>query len=142
MSRRFRLIPRTLLVASSSVPGIFPPKLIDVEVDGVDCVLVDNAMDLVDRNVPPPRPEDRDLALAKAQALVQNNLQACASVAETVCDADYIVTVLKNGDSVASAMAAVHAAAPRPVAASNRPTAVIALIAAFASVTDIHVAPA
>lgn len=25
---------RTLLVASSSVPGIFPPKLIDVEVDG------------------------------------------------------------------------------------------------------------
>lgn len=43
---------------------------------------------------------------AKAQALVQDKLQACASVAEAVSDADYIVTVLKDGDSVASAMTA------------------------------------
>lgn len=43
---------------------------------------------------------------AKALALVQDKLQACASVAEAVSDADYIVTVLKDGDSVASAMAA------------------------------------
>jgi 3-hydroxyisobutyrate dehydrogenase len=43
---------------------------------------------------------------AKAQAIEQDNLQACASVEETVSDASYIVTVLKDGDSVASAMAA------------------------------------
>jgi predicted amidohydrolase YtcJ len=33
-------------------------------------VLVDNAMGLVDKIVPPPRPEDRDLALATAQDLL------------------------------------------------------------------------
>ncbi len=33
-------------------------------------VLVDTAMDLVDKFVPAPRPEDRDLALAKAQDLL------------------------------------------------------------------------
>lgn len=33
-------------------------------------VLVDTAMDLVDKFVPAPRPEDRDLALAKAQELL------------------------------------------------------------------------
>ncbi len=33
-------------------------------------VLVDAATDLVDKAVPPPRPEDRDLALAKAQELL------------------------------------------------------------------------
>lgn len=33
-------------------------------------VLVDTAMDLVEKFVPPPRPEDRDLALAKAQELL------------------------------------------------------------------------
>ncbi|NCU12531.1 MAG: amidohydrolase family protein, partial [Sphingomonadaceae bacterium] len=33
-------------------------------------VLVDTAMDLIDAKVPPPRPEDRDLALAKAQDIL------------------------------------------------------------------------
>lgn len=33
-------------------------------------VLVDAAMDLIDAKVPPPRPEDRDLALAKAQDIL------------------------------------------------------------------------
>ena len=33
-------------------------------------VLIDNAKELVEKVVPPPRPEDRDLALAKAQELL------------------------------------------------------------------------
>ncbi len=43
---------------------------------------------------------------AKAQVLEQDNLQACASVADAVRDAAFIVTVLKDGDSVAAAMTA------------------------------------
>lgn len=35
-------------------------------------VLIDNAMELVDAKVPPPRPEDRDLALAKAQDILHS----------------------------------------------------------------------
>lgn len=35
-------------------------------------VLIDNAMELVDAKVPPPRPEDRDLALAKAQEILHS----------------------------------------------------------------------
>lgn len=43
---------------------------------------------------------------AKAQALEQAQLKACASVAEAVQGATHVVTVLKDGDSVAAAMRA------------------------------------
>jgi len=36
-------------------------------------VLVDNAQDLVDAKVPPPRPQDRDMALFEAQKLLEHN---------------------------------------------------------------------
>lgn len=43
---------------------------------------------------------------AKAEALQQTNLQACSTVAEAVSGATHIVTVLKDGDCVASAIEA------------------------------------
>ena len=43
---------------------------------------------------------------AKADALRQERLQACATVAEAVSGATHIITVLKDGDSVASAIKA------------------------------------
>ncbi len=50
-------------------------------------VLVDNATDLVDRKVPPPRPEDRDLALAKAQdILLSRGVTAIADMGTTIED--------------------------------------------------------
>lgn len=50
-------------------------------------VLVDNAMNLVDKAVPPPRPEDRDLALAKAQdLLLARGVTAVADMGTTIED--------------------------------------------------------
>lgn len=50
-------------------------------------VLVDNAMELVDSKVPPPRPEDRDLALAKAQEiLLSRGVTAIADMGTTIED--------------------------------------------------------
>jgi hypothetical protein len=50
-------------------------------------VLVDNAMALVDNAVPAPRPEDRDLALAKAQDLMlARGLTAVADMGTTIED--------------------------------------------------------
>jgi hypothetical protein len=50
-------------------------------------VLVDNAMALVDIAVPAPRPEDRDLALAKAQDLMlARGLTAVADMGTTIED--------------------------------------------------------
>ncbi|AKJ31883.1 NAD(P)-dependent oxidoreductase [Caldimonas brevitalea] len=43
---------------------------------------------------------------SKASAIAQANLQACTSVAEAVSEASHIVTVLKDGDSVAAAIEA------------------------------------
>nr|WP_265655715.1 NAD(P)-dependent oxidoreductase [Verminephrobacter aporrectodeae] len=43
---------------------------------------------------------------AKAQAIAGQNLQVCTSVAEAVSQASHIVTVLKDGDGVASVIAA------------------------------------
>ena len=40
---------------------------------GAAGVLVDTATELVDKAVPPPRPEDRDLAFATAQQLLAKN---------------------------------------------------------------------
>jgi predicted amidohydrolase YtcJ len=60
-------------------------------------VLVDNAMDLVDRNVPPPRPEDRDLALAKAQEILHSRgVTAIADMGTTIEDWQ---TYRRAGDS-------------------------------------------
>jgi predicted amidohydrolase YtcJ len=60
-------------------------------------VLVDNAMDLVDRNVPPPRPEDRDLALAKAQEILHSRgVTAIADMGTTIEDWQ---TFRRAGDS-------------------------------------------
>lgn len=42
---------------------------------------------------------------AKAQALEQHNLRACATVAEAVSGATHILTVLKDGSAVAAAIA-------------------------------------
>ena len=48
-------------------------------------VLVDNATELVDKAVPPPRPEDRDLALAKAQdILLARGVTAIADMGTTI----------------------------------------------------------
>ena len=50
-------------------------------------VLIDNAMELVDAKVPPPRPEDRDLALAKAQEiLLSRGVTAIADMGTTIED--------------------------------------------------------
>ncbi|MFM5947899.1 MAG: amidohydrolase [Novosphingobium sp.] len=50
-------------------------------------VLVDNAMDLVDGKVPPPRPEDRDMALAKAQdILLSRGVTAIADMGTSIDD--------------------------------------------------------
>jgi len=50
-------------------------------------VLVDTATDLVDKAVPPPRPEDRDLALATAQELLlARGVTAAADMGTTVED--------------------------------------------------------
>jgi len=50
-------------------------------------VLIDNAMDLVARAVPAPRPEDRDLALAKAQEiLLARGVTAIADMGTTIED--------------------------------------------------------
>ncbi len=50
-------------------------------------VFVDNATDLVTQAVPPPRPEDRDLALAKAQEiLLHNGVTAVADMGTTIED--------------------------------------------------------
>ena len=50
-------------------------------------VLIDNAMELVDAKVPPPRPEDRDLALAKAQEILHSRgVTAIADMATSIED--------------------------------------------------------
>jgi predicted amidohydrolase YtcJ len=50
-------------------------------------VLVDNAMELVSKVVPAPRPEDRDLALAKAQQiLLARGVTAIADMGTTIED--------------------------------------------------------
>ncbi len=50
-------------------------------------VLVDTAMDLIDAKVPPPRPEDRDLALAKAQdILLSRGVTAIADMGTSIED--------------------------------------------------------
>jgi hypothetical protein len=50
-------------------------------------VLVDNAMELVNKVVPVPRPEDRDLALAKAQEiLLARGVTAIADMGTTIED--------------------------------------------------------
>ncbi len=50
-------------------------------------VLVDNATNLVDAKVPPPRPEDRDLALAKAQEiLLSRGVTGIADMGTTIDD--------------------------------------------------------
>lgn len=50
-------------------------------------VLVDAATDLVDKAVPPPRPEDRDLALATAQELLlARGVTAAADMGTTIED--------------------------------------------------------
>ncbi|MFN9580326.1 MAG: amidohydrolase [Novosphingobium sp.] len=50
-------------------------------------VLVDNAMELVSKAVPAPRPEDRDLALAKAQEiLLARGVTAIADMGTTIED--------------------------------------------------------
>ncbi len=50
-------------------------------------VLVDNAMQLVDKAVPPPRPEDRDLALATAQQiLLKYGVTAAADMGTSIED--------------------------------------------------------
>jgi predicted amidohydrolase YtcJ len=50
-------------------------------------VLVDTAMDMVGAKVPPPRPEDRDMALAKAQdILLSRGVTAVADMGTTIED--------------------------------------------------------
>lgn len=50
-------------------------------------VLVDNAMELVGKAVPPPRPEDRDLALAEAQRiLLARGVTAVADMGTSIED--------------------------------------------------------
>ncbi|KAH2558246.1 hypothetical protein KXV42_008870, partial [Aspergillus fumigatus] len=50
-------------------------------------VLVDGAMALVSKIVPPPRPEDRDLALAKAQEIfLSRGVTAAADMGTTIDD--------------------------------------------------------
>ena len=50
-------------------------------------VLVDNAMELIDAKVPPPRPEDRDMALAKAQdILLSRGVTAVADMGTSIDD--------------------------------------------------------
>lgn len=50
-------------------------------------VLIDAATELVDKAVPPPRPEDRDLALATAQALlVKRGVTAVADMGTSIED--------------------------------------------------------
>ncbi len=50
-------------------------------------VLVDTAMDLIEARLPPPRPEDRDLALAKAQdILLSRGVTAVADMGTTIED--------------------------------------------------------
>ncbi len=50
-------------------------------------VLIDTATELVDAKVPPPRPEDRDLALAKAQEiLLARGVTAIADMGTTIED--------------------------------------------------------
>ncbi len=50
-------------------------------------VLVDTAMDLIEAKVPPPRPEDRDLALAKAQdILLSRGVTAVADMGTAIED--------------------------------------------------------
>ena len=60
-------------------------------------VLIDNAMQLVRAKVPPPRPEDRDLALAKAQdILLSRGVTAIADMSTTIEDWQ---TFRRAGDS-------------------------------------------
>ncbi|MBK9009527.1 amidohydrolase [Novosphingobium sp.] len=50
-------------------------------------VLIDTATDLVDKVVPPPRPEDRDLALARAQEILLSvGVTAIADMGTTIED--------------------------------------------------------
>ncbi|HQV03398.1 MULTISPECIES: amidohydrolase [unclassified Novosphingobium] len=50
-------------------------------------VLIDNAMELVETKIPPPRPEDRDLALAKAQdILLSRGVTAIADMGTSIDD--------------------------------------------------------
>lgn len=50
-------------------------------------VLIDNAMELVETKIPPPRPEDRDLALAKAQdILLSRGVTAVADMGTSIED--------------------------------------------------------
>ena len=50
-------------------------------------VFVDDAQGLIDKHVPPPRPEDRDLALATAQAiLLKHGVTAVADMGSTIED--------------------------------------------------------
>jgi predicted amidohydrolase YtcJ len=60
-------------------------------------VFVDNAISLVGKVVPPPRPEDRDLAFAKAQeALLANGVTAVADMGTEMAD---WTTFRRAGDS-------------------------------------------
>ena len=60
-------------------------------------VLINNAMQLVRAKVPPPRPEDRDLALAKAQdILLSRGVTAIADMSTTIEDWQ---TFRRAGDS-------------------------------------------
>ncbi len=60
-------------------------------------VLVDAATSLVERHVPPPRPEDRDLALHEAQELlVRNGVTAVADMGTSIED---WMTFRRAGDS-------------------------------------------
>lgn len=55
-------------------PGAKPPAATPAAVAGKPSgIFVDNAMNLIGKAVPEPRPEDRDVALAKAQELLLKN---------------------------------------------------------------------
>ncbi|MGZ3198348.1 MAG: amidohydrolase [Croceibacterium sp.] len=60
-------------------------------------VLVDNAQALIDDKVPPPRPQDRDLALFEAQKLLERN--GVTAVGDMDCTIENWMTYRRAGDT-------------------------------------------
>ena len=60
-------------------------------------VLVDNAQELIESKVPPPRPQDRDLALVEAQKLLERN--GVTAVGDMDCTIENWMAYRRAGDS-------------------------------------------
>jgi predicted amidohydrolase YtcJ len=77
------------MATAGITPATRPPQGGRIETSGgrPSGIFVDNAMDLIQKVVPPPAPKDRDIALEKAQqALLAQGITAIADMGSTIDD--------------------------------------------------------